>query len=195
VKYRETLAIWPECRTALFNRALIGRILNRPSEEKNGWLAYLHSYPSGVLAIKAADYLNGLGNFSFQNHRLGIRTVTLGEILFNVSGSTLDPGAWPSLDVIGVTAAGATKGKLQVVVYQKNNRKLAKARALAVRTYLYKEFPELKEKGVGVSWFGSDRIIKAGGRTIRNHGAVRFFLTEGKRILRAKKIKRRVREK
>lgn len=194
-RYLETLAVWPECRTALYNRALIARILKRTAEEKRGWLAYLRIYPSGSLAIRAADYLNGMGDFSFQNHRLGARIITLGEIVFNVSGSTLDSGSLPSLDVAGATAAGMADGKLQVVVYQKNNKKLAKARALAVRAYLYKKFPKLRERGIGVSWFGSDRIIKIGERTIRDHGAVRFFLTDEKRILRAKDIKRKVRKK
>ncbi len=194
-RYQETLAIWPECRTALYNRALIARILKRTSEEKKGWLAYLRVYPSGSLAIRAVDYLNGLGDFSFENHRLGARIITLGEIVFNVSGSTLDSGSLPSLDVVGATAAGMMKGKLQIIVYQKNNRQLAKARALAIRTYLYKNFPKLKKRGVGVSWFGSDRIIKVGGRRIRNHGAARFFLTDEKRILRAKNLKRKARKK
>ncbi len=191
-RYQETLAIWPECRTALYNRALIARILKRTSEEKKGWLAYLRVYPSGSLAIRAADYLNGLGDFSFQNHRLGARAITLGEIEFNVSGSTLESRSLPSLDVVGATAVGIPNGKLQVIVYQKNNKKLARARALAVRTSLYERFPGLKKRGVGVSWFGSDRIVKIGGRTIRNHGTVRFFMTDEKRILRAEKIKRRV---
>ncbi|WP_457575643.1 tetratricopeptide repeat protein [Desulfomarina sp.] len=191
-RYQETLAIWPECRTALYNRALIARILKRTAEEKNGWLAYLKVYPSGSLAIRAADYLNELGDFSFQNHMLGARMITLGEIVFNVSGSTLDSRSLPSLDVTGATAAGMMDGKLQVIVYQKNNKKLAKARALAVRSYLYEKYPELKKRGVGVSWFGIDRVIKIGGRTIRNHGAVRFLLADGKRILRAKDRKRRV---
>ncbi len=72
---------------AMYSKALSLKFLDRHKEEKKAWEEYLKRYPSGYLAIKAADYLNRLGSFTYRNHPLGARTVTLKEIKFQ-PGST-----------------------------------------------------------------------------------------------------------
>lgn len=176
--YEKVLAIWPYSPSALYNRALVARVMGRTPEEKVGWLSYLSAYPSGALAIKAADHLNGLGDFSYRNQYMGLRTITLAKISFEPFGSELTKESFPSLNVVGATATNMTKGTLQVVVYQQKNKKLAQLRALSVQTYLYGKFPALVEKGIGVSWFDVAERLNINGKKVNNPESVRFFLTD-----------------
>lgn len=175
--YRKVLEIWPYSPSALYNRALIARILRRSPEEKTGWLIYLANYPSGALAIKAADHLNRLDDFSYRNQYLGARTVTLTKIRFKPFASEPSVGSLASLDVIGATALNMGKGKLQVIVYQQNNKKLARARAVSIKRYLLGKFPGLQKNGIGISWFDTPEKLKVEGKNLRNPESVRFFLT------------------
>lgn len=191
--YEKVLDIWPYSPSALYNRALVARVLGRTPEEKVGWLSYLSAYPSGALAIKAADHLNGIGEFSYRNHYLGLRTITLATISFEPFGSKLTKEAFPSLDVVGATASNMTTGTLQVVVYQQKNKKLAQQRALAVQAYLYEKFPTLQKRGIGLSWFDVAEMLNIKGKKVENLESVRFFLTDMIPNVRAerKKMKRR----
>jgi tetratricopeptide (TPR) repeat protein len=175
--YQEVLGIWPYSPSALYNRALIARILNRTPEEKIGWLTYLSAYPSGALATKAVDHLNRIGDFSYRNHYLGVRTIPLTKIWFKPFDSKLDQGSLPSLDVIGATASNMGRGKLQVVVYQKENKKLARARAVSIREYLQDKFPGLKKRGIGISWFDQAERLEVEREKLNNPESVRFFMT------------------
>ena len=69
--------------------------------------------------------------------------MTLTKIWFEPFESKLAPGSLPSLDVIGATVSNMGKGTLQVVVYQKNNKKLAHSRAVSIKKYLLKKIPGL----------------------------------------------------
>lgn len=191
--YRKALAIWPYSPSSLYNRALIAQILKRTPEEKVGWQAYLSAYPSGALAIRAADHLNRLGDFSFRNQYLGGRTLTLTKIWFEPFGSKLAPGSLPSLDVVAATVFNMDKGTLQVVVYQENNKKLAHSRAVSIKKYLLKKIPGLKKNGIEISWFEQPEILKIKGRKLKNPESVRFFLTGRKQSVQpANKKKKRI---
>lgn len=189
--YRKVLDIWPYSPSALYNRALIARILKRIPEEKVGWLIYLANYPSGALAIKAADHLNRLDDFSYRNQYLGARTVTLTKIRFKPFASEPTFGSLASLDVVGATALNMGKGKLQVVVYQQNNKKLARARAVAIKKYLLKKFPGLHKNGIGISWFDTPESLKIVGKKLHNPESVRFFLTGLEQPVRPGKKKKK----
>ncbi len=190
--YQKVLDIWPSSPSALYNRALIAKILKRSPEEKAGWLTYLSAYPSGALAARAADHLNLLGDFTYRNHYLGARVVTLTKIWFMPFTAKLSPAARPSLDVVGATAVNMGKGKLQVVVYLLNDKKLARARAVAIKKYLLKKFPALAARGIGISWFDRPETMVVRGKKLRNPESVSFFLTQGGRPVLADKKKRRV---
>lgn len=177
--YQRALDIWPGNPQALYNRGVILRQLKREPEEKLAWRIYLDSYPAGSFARIATDRLNSLGDSSYRNHQLGLRTVTLGEIGFLPFSAELSAAARPSLDLLGATVANLKKGWLHIVVYQLNNEKLAKKRALAIRLYLEKQFPQLRaEKRVRVSWFDvpEERTV-LGKRQVLNE-SVELFMTE-----------------
>lgn len=176
--YDKVLKIWPLCPPALYNRALIMKILGRTPEERLAWLEYLDVYPSGALARRAADHLNLLSDFSYRNHTLGARTVTITKIHFKPFKADLDSGSYPSLKLIGAAASNMGKGTLQIVVYQKNNRKLARQRAISIKQYLLDKFPALNGDRVGISWFDEPEKFSISGRQITADESVRFFLSD-----------------
>ncbi len=175
VTYNKVLALRPTNPSALYNKALIARIQKRTSEEKTGWLAYLKTYPSGDLAIQATEHLNQLGDYTFENHSLGSRTVTIKKIEFEPASEKLVSSSLASLDVVGATALNIAKGKLQVLVYQNKDRELARTRAVSIKKYLLKKFPGLTDDKVSISWFGQPE--KGANAKLSQQTAVRFFLT------------------
>lgn len=178
--YTKALDLWAESPSALYNRALILNTLNRTPEEKAAWLAYLSLYPAGSLARKATAHLNRLGDFSYLNHTLGSRTVTLRKITFEPFTDKLDAASYPSLKLVGAVASNLGQGILQVVVYQKNNSNLARQRAVSIRDYLRQTFPDLKNR-IGISWFTVPEEFSVAGKTLHSDESVRFFLTDWKK--------------
>ena len=189
VTYNKVLEIWPNSPSALYNRALIARILKHAPEEKAGWLAYLYRYPTGDFAIKATGYLNQLGDFSYQNHALGGRTTTLPKIWFEPLTDKLAPISTRALNVVGATATNMNQGKLQIVVFQQNNIKLAKSRAISIRQYLLDKFPGLTPDRVGISWFGEPEQSEIKGKKLQNPESVKFFFTDLDDSVQSKKKK------
>ena len=175
--YEKALKIWPASPSALYNRALIMNILGRTPEEKLAWLEYMSLYPSGGLARRATDHLNMLSNFSYRNHTLAARTITLTKINFKPFKAKLDSSSYPSLKLVGATVSNMDKGTLQVVVYQKNNKTLARKRAVSIKKYLQETFPDLRGKRIGISWFSEAEKFKIAGKKLRSDESVRFFLT------------------
>lgn len=175
--YSKALDIWPDGPSALYNRALILHQLGRSPEERRGWLEYLSRYPSGAMALQATDYLNMLGDFTFRNHRLGARTVTTEKIWFEPFSSILDASSHESLNVIGSIFENLDTGTLQIVVYQKNNKDLAREKAQAIKRYLVDEFPSIKPNKIGVSWFSEPHKVTIKKKNLTIDESVSFFVT------------------
>lgn len=175
--YGSALKIWPASPSALYNRALILHILNRTPEERVAWLDYLELYPSGSKGRRAADYLNMAGNYNFRNQTLGSTTVTVEKIRFVPFAAALAEASDESLLLIGEVFQDMDKGTLQIVVYQKNNKELAKKRAIAVKQFLNSELPSLKTREIGVSWFAEPQQLTIKGKKLSVDEAVSFFVT------------------
>jgi len=177
--YQKALALKPYDAQALYNRALILKKLGRTPEEKVAWRQYLDFYPAGAFARRAADHLNALGDYSYRNHSLGIRNVTLTDIGFIPFTAELSGDARMSLNLVGATVANMPSGVLQVLVFQLHNLDLAKDRAQAIRSYLYEQYPVLrKEKRVRLSWFDTPEQRQLLGKTLAIDESVKFFLTD-----------------
>jgi tetratricopeptide (TPR) repeat protein len=177
--YSRALDIWPDSPAALYNRALILHQLGRTPEERRGWLEFISRYPSGKMAQQATDYLNMLDDFTFRNHRLGTRTVTTEKIWFEPFSSTLDPSSYESLNVIGTNFETLGKGTLQIVVYQKNNKELAKNKAHAIKRYLIDQFSSIEPKEIGISWFSESHKLEIRNKSLTIDESVSFFVTQG----------------
>jgi len=177
--YQKAVELWHYTPQALYNRAVILRKLQRVPEERVAWLQYLRAYPAGAFARVATERLNSLDDHSFRNHRLGVRTVTLTDIGFVPFTAELAEYALPSLDLVGTVVNNMKSGVLQVVVYQLNNRELARKRALSIRNYIQESFPALKRhKRIRISWFDVAEQRNVLGRKVSVDESVRFFLTQ-----------------
>lgn len=176
-RYYQAIDIWPSSPSALYNRALILNIFGRTPEERIAWLDYLYLYPSGPKAIRAADYLNIAGDFNFRNHSLGTTTVTLEKIRFVPFTAELADASYESLRLVGDIFQDMKKGTLQIVFYQKNNKELAQKRALAIKQFMHAEFPLIKDRQIGVSWFDEPQKIAVRGKNLLLEEAASFFVT------------------
>lgn len=187
--YQQALELWPDNPQSLYNRAVILKKLKREPEEKLAWLLYLDSFPAGSFARLATDRLNSLGDSSYRNYQLGPRTVTLAAITFLPLSAELSPQALPSLNLVGATVANmGGKGVLNIIVYQQNNEGLAKKRAVALRTYLERQFPQLKEqKRIRISWFAVPEERTVLSKKLVLNEAVQFFLADPGRVEEQKK--------
>ena len=173
--YGKALLLWPDNPSALYNRALALSKLGKKEEAKSGWRRYLSVNDSGGLARYAVNHLNDLGDFSYRNYTIGGRVVTVKAITFtSPSGAELSGESRTSLERIGEAAARMGEGKLQVLVYHKGDKELAKARALAVRSALLDRVPELGKERIGASWFGESYRNRA--KKYRIDQSVDFFL-------------------
>lgn len=179
--YRVALDLSSENPQALYNSTVALRKLGRSKEEKLALLDYINTYPSGSFSRLATDRLNRLGDFTYRNHRLGFRTITLAEIVFLPSSGIVSEVSYPSLDLLGETVVNMPKGTLNIIVYFYNNRNLAKKRASSIRNYLTKRFPDLgKNKRIRMSWFGTAEKRVVLKKTLRIKESVQFFLTDFK---------------
>ena len=175
--YGRAIAIWPASPSALYNRALILKKLDRTPEEQRGWLDYLYYYPSGAKTRRAVENLNLLNDFTYRNHLIGVRTITTEKIWFVPFSAELDSSSYASLNLIGEVFANLDRGKLQIIVYQKNNTELARNKALAIKRYLVDEFPSIESEEVGISWFPEPHKEKIRNENLTIDESVDFFVT------------------
>lgn len=179
--YDAVLKEVPTNAAALYNRALILDIEGKYTAAKKAWLEYLKWYPAGRHARQATDHLNGLGDFSYENHFLGYRTVTLEEIIFQRSGSSVSLSAYPSLRLVGTIAANLKKGTVQVVVYVNRNSALARQRAIEIKKTLHELVPALGADRIRISWFDVPEKVGTGKKVYGKNESARIFLTDWQR--------------
>lgn len=173
--YLRALAIDPSNAQALYNRAVIYNQLQQTAEEKLAWKLYLEAHPSGVLARKAVDHLNLLNDFSYRNHYLGRRVLTLPAITYTPFSAGLTQSDRTSLRRIGSVAVNF-RGALNILVYQKNG-KLARNRAIGIKAYLEQVYPVLAaENRIRISWFDVPEKKIVAGHIHRIDDSTVFFL-------------------
>lgn len=184
-KYQEALQLYtraldqtPDNPSALYNRGLILNKLGRTPEERLAWLDYLNHHPSGDMAAQATEYLNAARDYNFRNHTLGQHTITLEKIRFVPFGSLLADSSYDSLYLVAEVFATIQKGNLQVLVYQKNNKELARRRAVAIKEFLLNQFPTLSSKRIGISWFSEPQQATIKGKKLTIDESVQFFVTK-----------------
>jgi len=173
--YTRVLELRPDNSAALYNRALILKRLDRTPEEELAWREYLNVMATGAMARQAVLNLNTLGNFQYRNYLIGSRTVSLEKIYFQPFTAKIWIGSQSSLDVLGDIMKNNQSITIHIVAYQKNNKKLARARAKSVKRYLIKKFPEIKSSRLMVSWFGTPEQIKTAKKTFTEDESINFI--------------------
>jgi tetratricopeptide (TPR) repeat protein len=177
--YQRTLAIQPDNDQALYNRAIIYKQLHRKTEARQAFKLYLQSHPSGTLAIKAVDHLNHLDDFSYRNHHLGHRIVTLPAMSSALSSADLTRSDRANLDTIGSVVVNMKSGPLDIIVYRKNSGNLARGRAISIKRYLEDRFPPLAVNGrIRISWFNVPEKPTFSGHRATIEDSTVFFLSQ-----------------
>ncbi|MFA5906715.1 MAG: tetratricopeptide repeat protein [Desulfobacula sp.] len=158
--YSQVLDRTPDEPSSLYNRALALKELKRPKEEKFAWKEYLNYYPSGPMSANAVHHLNLLGDFSFRNYLIGVRTLPLRQIQFKAFSTDLTPESMGSLDDLGDVLSKKKDLSIHIIAYQDNNKQLAEQKAKQIKKYLVEKFPEIPAANLKVSWFGTPEKIK-----------------------------------
>ena len=158
--YDRVLSVQRDNPDALYNRTLILKRLGQKPQEKRALKHYLAYYPSGAFAIRAVRRLNEMGDFEYRNYQIGKRLVPLKAIEFVPTTAEISNLSRPSLDVLGAILENNQQTSLHIIAYQKNDGKLARARAKSIKTYLLNNFTEIKPERFKLSWFGAPETIK-----------------------------------
>lgn len=159
---------------ALFNKASALHGLKRYKKEHAALLKYLKYYPDGHLALKAVDGLNLLGDYSWRNYYIGKRRVSFIAVDFEKGTATIKSKTKPSLKLLGAMLKNSPDLTINVVAYVKGNRKLARARAIAVRNYVTTYIPDVEKKQLPLSWFAESEIVRSGKRKVVLKESVQF---------------------
>ena len=178
--YERALALAPDQPEALFNCGLIYRHYDRTPEEIHAWRLYLANYPQGANSRQAAEFLNSHGLFDYRNHLIGIRTITLGKIRFEPFTAKIDKTSRSTLDFLGEVFQKQTRFELHVLVYQKNNKDLAKARAKSIKHYLTENNRNIGARRIKISWFDAPEKITVGKKHYTEDAAIDFFTRKRK---------------
>ncbi len=165
----------PDEPSSLYNRALVLKELKRVQEEKIAWKEYLNSYPSGSMSSNAVHHLNLLGDFSFRNYLIGVRTIPLRQIRFKPFSPDLTPESMDSLYDLGDVLSKKTDLSIHIIAYQKNNKPLAEKKAKQIKRYLLEQFPQIPANNLKVSWFDVPEKIKIENSFFSEDESVNFF--------------------
>ena len=173
--YDTALGIDPYQPEALYHRAAALGKLGDKQEEKKAWKAYLDYYPDGALAREAARSLNALGDFTYRNHLIGVRQMTLDYIDFATGTSRLSSESMPSLRVIGEAMNRSGNFDLEIRSYYKGNGQLAEARGLAVKEFLLDKYPGVSPTRLTVKSYATPESVRAGKKAYQLNASVSFW--------------------
>lgn len=178
VEYDTVLKKDPYNPEALYNRGLALQQLNRPAEQIDAWKRYLKHYPDGRWALRAADHLNGLGDFTYRNFAIGYRRITLEQISFRSGSAEPLFTSKASLRVVGSILSVNGRIELEILAYKNGDLALATARAKAVRDYLLQNFPTIDSSRLRYLGQGHSEKVAAGNRTYRLNESISFVTTQ-----------------
>jgi len=173
--YDKVLRLDPGNPQAMFNRAVVLERLGRKEDMREAMRTYLDRYSAGALARRGANMLNRIDDFSWRNHIFGLRTVTLRAVEFQPKTAKLTAEGKESLNVVGSMLTDSPGLNLHVVVYVKNDKALARERALAIRTYVSRMYSKVEPARLTPSWFGVPEIIKIDGKPHARSESVAIF--------------------
>jgi outer membrane protein OmpA-like peptidoglycan-associated protein len=145
---------------ALYNRALAVEHNDSTDQQAAAWKRYLNAYPEGQWAIRAADHLNALEDFTYRNHSIGLRRVTLAAISFQEDSAELTPAAKQSLLVVGSILSNNRDIELQVTCFVKDDKQLAETRSRSVVDFITTEYADVTPSRVAAAGRGEAEIVR-----------------------------------
>lgn len=176
--YTHALELSPEIPSALYNRAMILRLLRRTPEEKAAWKSYLEIYRSGAFARQAVQYLNIHGDFQYRNYRIGRRVVTIKALEFPDPAGELSRESKASLEYIGNLFQKTSNTTLHIISFQLGNRTLAEKKAKIICAYLRRKHPRMPSERFKVSWFSQPQRMGSGKNKILLDESIHFLTVQ-----------------
>lgn len=155
--YREVLEYEPMEKTALYNRALVLQLQDKPLAAATAWKRYLHLYRTGESAHRALHHLHELGDYSYRGYRIGYRTVILNQdLLFDHSG----PGWDREISYLVRQFSQQPLDELNIVVFIQDRAQQAKQLAQKMRGEVVRQIGKQDNPSVRISWFGEPESIE-----------------------------------
>ena len=152
-EYNRVLAIAPDERTALYNRALAYQLLGQKEQEAAAWREYLISQRTGIWAYRAVEHLNELGDFTFRSYQIGFRRIILNQKLLLGMNS---PARQRENDLLADAFTQASGNLLNIVVFQADDIIRAGKQARDLKYFIT---DNLAGKSVNISWFGQPESV------------------------------------
>jgi tetratricopeptide (TPR) repeat protein len=157
--YQAVLDLAPAEPVARYNSGLIYRKLNQGENEAGAWKNYLQYHRTGKHAFRAVERLNTHGDFSYRPYRVGARKLILSPPLF-FNDSLPDQLRKNELTAVTKILAANRDLKLNVVVFLKNDKALARKKALEIKAMIAELGGQEIGGRVALSWFDSPEIVK-----------------------------------
>lgn len=174
--YSTALSIRENNPSAMYNRALVLFKLNKKAESEQGFKAYMKRYPFSPRARFAASYLNQLGNFEYRPHLMGRRKIVFKQIKFAPDSTQMEADSRLVVRQIGDILKTNPDYMLHLMSYKKGNARLARKRALAVKSYLTGFFLTVKPGQIRLSWFDTPEITGKGRHRHSREESIHFFI-------------------
>jgi tetratricopeptide (TPR) repeat protein len=156
-EYNRVLAMSPGEETALYNRALVYRLMQSPDLEAAAWKEYLFVNRQGKWAYRAAGHLNSLGDFTYRSYQVGFRRIILNQDL--LLGDDTD-GQLREAELLAAEFLRSSGSTLHVIVFSAGHSGQAEETALHLRSILAERMPSRTGKNIEASWFGKPESVK-----------------------------------
>ena len=127
------------------------------------------------MAFTAVERLNLQGDFTYRNHIIGKRNVTLRSMTFKPGTAIPESDDKASLQVLTAMMQVNEQLTVNVVAYVKGNAALARDRARALRDAILKGKPGFGPERLPLSWFGSAETVEVGESTFSLDESVNFI--------------------
>jgi tetratricopeptide (TPR) repeat protein len=173
--YKKALSFQSTMPSALYNKALILKKLDRTPEAIIAFKAYLKFYSKSSKAMKAVSYLNQMDDFDYRNHLIHRRKIVLKRIEFDPENLKLTVETKSSLNTIGAILKKNSQLTLHILSYQKNDISIAEQKATRIKEYLADQITGLGVNQVKTSWFPVPEVIQIGEKFYFQDTSINLF--------------------
>ena len=173
--YKKVLSQVPDHAESLFNSGIVYRKLGMRSEENAAWTQYLSYTNNGPKTIDAVNYLNSNGVFSMQTAYIGEQKRVLKSVEYR--GNSIEPlsESLPTLVQVGKIIKDKPDLLLHIIVYENNDKDLARKRAQYLKKYMLKIYPDIETNGIRTSWFEVPRTMQFNRKQFFLDSSVQLF--------------------
>ncbi len=172
--YDRVLSLNNEFEQARFNKGLALEKLEQKQNAINVWKEYLSLNQVGSRALKAANYLNASGDFSYRIHQIGKRKIVLGPAFKTEESNVLQISS-EDLNKVASIVDQSPDMVLHVIVYSNENIEMAKKSAIDLKSSLVNSNLGIDQNRIRISWFGQGETLQYRGISFLLDESIRFI--------------------